>query len=287
MTNYEYSIKDLANIAQSNVRTIRGYIEKGLLPSANRRGPGAAYSETHLQRLLLIRQLLEQWSLSLADIRSLLMAMDDVTVARIVAIEPEKVAALATLERGSILGLLRGPAAALESLSRPDWREWVEGLESPDVNEAIAPPVDSVAFSPRLDSPADASGFAASTRRDSALDYLSRVGVAATSAGADRIPPQHPRRGRRRPGGRRPESGTGADPATHTQTGAPPLETLLHQLERLGGERTFSRQSRTERWHRIEVTPDLEIHARHMTKEQLKTLRRISDHIRHYLTGGR
>jgi len=64
----QFDLSELADRAQVTTRTVRYYISQGLLPSAEGRGPSARYDETHLGRLLLIRQLQRQ-HLPLAEIR--------------------------------------------------------------------------------------------------------------------------------------------------------------------------------------------------------------------------
>lgn len=50
-----YSLSDLATATGFEERTIRSYIERGLLPGAQARGRAANYSKEHLSRLQLIR----------------------------------------------------------------------------------------------------------------------------------------------------------------------------------------------------------------------------------------
>lgn len=69
---------DLAQLsARAGVssRTVRYYIQQGLLPSPDARGPGAHYGAEHLDRLLLIRRLQRQ-HLPLAEIRRRIEALD-------------------------------------------------------------------------------------------------------------------------------------------------------------------------------------------------------------------
>jgi DNA-binding transcriptional MerR regulator len=51
----EYSLSDLAEAVGIEERTIRSYIERGLLPGATARGRGASYTVEHLSRLRVIR----------------------------------------------------------------------------------------------------------------------------------------------------------------------------------------------------------------------------------------
>jgi len=64
-----YSLTDLAKIADVTPRTIRYYIQQGLLPSPDLQGPSTRYSDEHLERLLLIKRL-QSAHLPLAEIRA-------------------------------------------------------------------------------------------------------------------------------------------------------------------------------------------------------------------------
>jgi DNA-binding transcriptional MerR regulator len=78
-TENEYSLADLADLADVTPRTIRYYIAQGLLPSPGQAGPGARYSDGHLARLRLIKQLQRQ-HLPLAEIRRRLALLGDIEV---------------------------------------------------------------------------------------------------------------------------------------------------------------------------------------------------------------
>lgn len=57
MANESYSLDGLAEATGIEARTIRSYIERGLLPGAQTRGRAATYSEEHLSRLQVIKSL--------------------------------------------------------------------------------------------------------------------------------------------------------------------------------------------------------------------------------------
>jgi DNA-binding transcriptional MerR regulator len=57
MLEDSYSLKDLADATGLEERTVRSYIERGLLPGAQARGRAATYSKEHLSRLQIIRSL--------------------------------------------------------------------------------------------------------------------------------------------------------------------------------------------------------------------------------------
>jgi len=64
-------LTELADRAGVSIRTVRYYIQQGLLPKPAARGPGAHYKEEHLDRLLLIKRL-QREHLPLAEIRRVL-----------------------------------------------------------------------------------------------------------------------------------------------------------------------------------------------------------------------
>jgi DNA-binding transcriptional MerR regulator len=82
-----YDLYDLAERAGVPPRTIRYYIQEGLLPSPGQVGPGVKYSTGYLARLRLIRRL-QRDRLPLAEIRKRLLTMDDDAVEAVLQ-EPE------------------------------------------------------------------------------------------------------------------------------------------------------------------------------------------------------
>jgi DNA-binding transcriptional MerR regulator len=82
MTESDYQINELAKKAGVSVRTIRFYIDEGLLPSPPSQGRYAVYSEDHLERLELIRLLKDKF-LPLKEIRMRLsgISQEDVRAA--------------------------------------------------------------------------------------------------------------------------------------------------------------------------------------------------------------
>ena len=91
-----YELNELSDLAGVTVRTVRYYIQQGLLPPPGSRGPGARYDRGHLDRLKLIKRLQKE-HLPLADIRKQLEALDDHAVRELLstAEEPPKSSALA------------------------------------------------------------------------------------------------------------------------------------------------------------------------------------------------
>ena len=70
-----YRIEDLAHESGTTVRTIRAYLDRGLLPKPERRGRANLYGEVHLARLRQIAELLER-GYTLASIKELLEAWE-------------------------------------------------------------------------------------------------------------------------------------------------------------------------------------------------------------------
>src|SRR5262245_32063026 len=68
-------------------RTVRYYIQQGLLRSPGQSGPGAKYDQGHLARLQLIRRLQHE-HLPLAEIRKRLQGLDDASVAALLEQPP-------------------------------------------------------------------------------------------------------------------------------------------------------------------------------------------------------
>jgi DNA-binding transcriptional MerR regulator len=69
-----YSLTELAKLADVTPRTIRYYIAQGLLPSPGQLGPSTQYSDEHLDLLRLIKKL-QAAHLPLAEIRSQLRSV--------------------------------------------------------------------------------------------------------------------------------------------------------------------------------------------------------------------
>ena len=82
-----YDLAELSDRAGVSQRTVRYYIQQGLLPSPETRGPGAHYGPEHLDRLRLIRRL-QREHLPLAEIRRRLEALDAAAIRRLVEHSP-------------------------------------------------------------------------------------------------------------------------------------------------------------------------------------------------------
>ena len=103
-------LAELCETAGVTPRTVRYYIQQGLLPAPESRGPGAHYHEGHLARLRLIRRLQEE-HLPLGEIRQRLERLPDADVERLLRTAPEKTRETPALSyiRGVLAG--EGPRA--------------------------------------------------------------------------------------------------------------------------------------------------------------------------------
>ncbi|MEP6507730.1 MAG: MerR family transcriptional regulator [Gemmatimonadales bacterium] len=116
---------ELSDKAQVSPRTIRYYIQQGLIPAPEARGPGAHYGPEHVDRLRLIR-LLQREHLPLSEIRRRIEKLPPEEVRRILATEPEPKPTSASQYVQQVLSEgvanMRPPAIAM-SVAAPVLRE--------------------------------------------------------------------------------------------------------------------------------------------------------------------
>jgi DNA-binding transcriptional MerR regulator len=129
MDTGSYSLNDLAEATGFEARTIRSYIERGLLPAAEARGRGASYSVEHLNRLRAIQILRRaRPNIQLNEIRLFLQQMSPLQISDFCS------------------GSLRATAAALA--------ETIDEAEEPEVLRAVGqflkPDVEAVADNDEL-----------------------------------------------------------------------------------------------------------------------------------------
>ena len=129
-TPKEWKLTELAEAAGVSPRTVRYYVQRGLLPAPPFKGPDTAYGEDHLLRLKAIRALQAKF-----------LPLDAIQV-ELLRLSPEELKALGEAELASpapSAPALEAPAPAPEkaraSVSSPDgvtsWRRWelAPGLE--------------------------------------------------------------------------------------------------------------------------------------------------------------
>jgi DNA-binding transcriptional MerR regulator len=84
-----FELSELCARTGVTARTVRYYIQQGLLRSPGQTGPGAKYDQGHLSRLLAIRRLQHE-HLPLAEIRKRLHALDDSSVEALLQQQPDR-----------------------------------------------------------------------------------------------------------------------------------------------------------------------------------------------------
>lgn len=109
----EFTLVELAGQLGIQPRTIRSYIEQGLLRGPEIGGRGARYGTYHLQRLQAIRTLKEDRGLPLAEVRRVLLAMSASDISALSASSDEESAPPARAE--SALNYLRNVQGRLPS----------------------------------------------------------------------------------------------------------------------------------------------------------------------------
>jgi DNA-binding transcriptional MerR regulator len=131
--SYTFDLAELAAAADVTPRTVRYYVQQGLLPAPAARGPGTRYERGYLDRLQLIRRL-QREHLPLAEIRKRLDALDDDGV------------------RDALVGAggVRGETSALDYVRDLLARQSLRTAESPPAAAGAAPsaPVASSSAAP-------------------------------------------------------------------------------------------------------------------------------------------
>ena len=143
-----YDLNELSDRAGVTPRTVRYYIQQGLLPAPDAQGPATRYGQGHLDRLLLIRQLQKEHQ-PLAEIRAQLEGLRDEDVRRLLA-SPSKRPSSAVDYVRSVLGggaqnlpakaamLSQGPAVRSSS---PVKSQWERISLAPDVELHVRRPL--------------------------------------------------------------------------------------------------------------------------------------------------
>jgi len=191
-----YSIEELAEMTGFDRRTIRSFIEQGLMRGPDKMGRYAQYSQDHLVRLLAIKNMKEMDGFSTGVIRTRLLTMSQDEVGQ-VALSPEESSNSSTTSATDYLKSIRGGSAP--------------------------PPVARAEESP-------------------------------------------------------------AEEKKSTSRNA--IELLLLEFSNLSKGRSVRNKASAETWHRISVTPDVEISVRGLEDEtDIARLTRIADHLREFILG--
>ena len=116
MANDSYDLLELCDAADVTPRTVRYYVQQGLLPAPDTRGRGARYDRAHLARIRLIKRL-QGRHLPLAEIRTQLAELSDTAVSALVA-QPA-----AADKSGSALDYVRNVLAGTKTRPEPESRQ--------------------------------------------------------------------------------------------------------------------------------------------------------------------
>jgi DNA-binding transcriptional MerR regulator len=148
--NASYDLQELCSEGRVTPRTVRYYIQQGLLPAPDPQGPATRYGQGHLDRLRLIRHLQAEHQ-PLAVIRERLEELRDDDVRRLVATPvPSKAPASAVEYVRSVLAgsPSRGRSAAPAEIPEPSVRpstlgrsQWERIALAPDVELHVRRPL--------------------------------------------------------------------------------------------------------------------------------------------------
>ncbi len=242
-----FSLDELANESGLDTRVIRSFIEQGLLRGPSKLGRYAKYSRQHLNKLLAIKVLKDKRGLKLSEVRQQLLSMSEAQIEMLA-------------NGGASLNQPKGSALdyILSAVKRP--------ITSVD---ELPPPVMNTDFF-------DADDF---DDDDHALEAKS---LPAVPVSKPQPPPPLP-----------PQTildGWGPTPEYYQRITkermTTPIGKLLVGLEEQTGDKSVRRQAKRETWHRIQVTPDIELSVRGINDdEQLARLERVADYLREILTG--
>jgi DNA-binding transcriptional MerR regulator len=78
-----YSLEELGKLTSLSPRTIRSYIQKGLLPGAETRGRNASYTDAHLDRLRCMQVIRDKSGLPLDELRMVMQSLSEEQIHRI------------------------------------------------------------------------------------------------------------------------------------------------------------------------------------------------------------
>ena len=150
-------ILELSDRTKVSPRTIRYYVQQGLLPAPEARGPGAHYGAEHVDKLKLIRRLQAE-HLPLSEIRKRIEKLSPEEVKRLLQSKPDRVADSASeyvrrvlnegaasyaspMVRGLSVASANLPRDQSQSHSAPQRSLWERFNLAPDVELHVRRPV--------------------------------------------------------------------------------------------------------------------------------------------------
>lgn len=245
-----FSLQDLADGTGIEPRTIRSYVERGLVAGPDSMGRGARYPRETFDRLRVLQLLRDaNRDVTLDQLRVLLHSLSP-TQLRAIADGTLRIGALIDTDAGK-QGGGAPPAAAddanAKSSGATDALAYLRALKGAAKGTAKAPPPSDVV--------ADSSGFTAPVRPEA-------LHLAEPTAPYQRDP--------------QPDF-----------TDLSVLASAAQALAGLAGLASSSRSVRGEAWYRLALTPDIELSVRgDYGPEELAQLHRIGDALKILLTKG-
>jgi len=109
----ELTLEDLAQISGLPIRTLRYYIQEGLLPGPDTRGKYASYSQEHVDTLKLITHL-KDLHMPLKDIQHLMETMNAEGIRQMIDLQEKQKGLLLQDANQSIQNIVKEPNSALE-----------------------------------------------------------------------------------------------------------------------------------------------------------------------------
>ena len=138
------SLSDLAGVS---VRTVRYYIQQGLLPAPESRGPGAHYGAEHLSRLRLIRRM-QREHLPLAEIRRRLDQAKPEEIQHMMVAEPSAPSSVRDYIRGVLhenqptVNIQQPAPPSIQTYKKtPAQSQWDRIVIAPDVELHVRRPL--------------------------------------------------------------------------------------------------------------------------------------------------
>lgn len=281
-----FSLEELSHESGLDTRVIRSFIEQGLMRGPTSLGRYARYSRHHLERLQAIKILKERQGLRLSEVRQQLLLMSDAQIA-------------ALAETGSRDSNFVDSSALDYILSQS------QQFESGQQAEVIAPPPNEFVQNAWRDGGDSAQIQPSSLKNEghplSIADAIaSRLGFKAKALDTDSQDRQIDDRHEPLAAGHvfadvapniEPQGNQNRDLDNEQRITkdrlSTPVDRLVVGLQHQLGQKTARRQSKREVWHRIQVTPDIELSVRGIQDEQhLAQLERVADYLRELLTGG-
>lgn len=244
-----FSIDELSDESGIDTRVIRSFIEQGLLRGPSKLGRYARYSQQHLHKLLAIKVLKDKQGLKLSEVRQQLLSMSE--------------AQIEMLATTGSTNLAQPTESALDYILRQTGRQ--SSSVSIDSNPPLSKPVEEDDF--------DEDDYEEEDYNQQTAAPPVVQSKPAAKAGQGQI-----------------LEGWGPGPEFYQRITkermATPIGKLLVGLEEQTGDKNVRRQAKRETWHRIQVTPDIELSVRGINDdEQLARLERVADYLREILTG--